>query len=434
MGTFYKTAFSLAVAAGISFSLCSPSWAEPSPSSGGSLGAVTYGVKKYDRSSNKGAKSQSSSKKALAPNQSVQALNEMRLVSRWFAAAYDIPARVPEEMFLAGYTYSDAVVALSLMDAGASLNEVLEKRRNHRWDEVAAAVGIEPSSLPKPVIKVMNTQNGNRPLEYVHFTPDVRSGLASRLHLPSFSPSVPDPVAVERFRLSKKDIANIRLALENVNDLDEATLRLPAGRSLKVGDWVIAGVISKYKPFPIDTVLSVRTGEVVEWGDVAAMFSVDPSIFVEGPLASIYAALVEGENYATLSGLRRSSYPATLDNIYVLNNVENAELQALGWLMSLYYKETEQERALLNSYGLSFADQALSLAVARMAFVDVSEIANRIGHGANWQYLIDYYKLDMTGQDVVLAAALSRDQARFPQESQVKSKSRSKSVRSKRFN
>ena len=424
MGTFYKTALSLAVTAGIGFSICAPCLAEPCVSA-----EASYGVKKYDRAS-KAKKAPNSAKKNIAQDQSVQALNEMRLVSRWFAAAYDIPARVPEEMFLAGYTYSDAIVALSLMDAGASLNEVLEQRRNHRWDEVAASVGIEPSSLPKPVIKVMNTQNGNRPLEYVHFTPDVRSGLASRLHLPSFSPTVPDPVAVERFRLSKSDIANIRKALENVNDLDEATLRLPAGRSLKVGDWVIAGVLSKYKPFPIDTILSVRTGEVVEWGDVAAMFSVDPSIFVEGPLAPIYGALVEGENYATLSSLRRSSYPDALNNIYALNNVEGAELQALGWLMSLYYKETDEERALLNSYGLSFADQALSLAVARMAFADVNEIANRIRHGANWQYLIDYYKLDMTGQDVVMAAAVSRDQARFPETPSTDSKS----VRSKRFN
>lgn len=429
MGTFYKTALSLAAVAGIGLSLCAPSLAEPCISAEGRLVAASYGVKKYDRAS-KAKKAPTSAKKNVAQDQSVQALNEMRLVSRWFASAYDIPARVPEEMFLAGYTYSDAIVALSLMDAGASLNEVLEKRRNNRWDEVAKLVGIEPSSLPKPVIKVMNTQNGNRPLEYVHFTPDVRSGLASRLHLPSFSPTVPDPVAVERFRLSKNDIANIRKALENVNDLDEATLRLPAGRSLKVGDWVIAGVLSKYKPFPIDTILSVRTGEVVEWGDVAAMFSVDPSIFVEGPLAPIYGALVEGENYATLSSLRRSSYPDTLNNIYALNNVEGAELQALGWLMSLYYKETEEERALLNSYGLSFADQALALAVARMAFVDVSEIANRIRHGANWQYLIDYYKLDMTGQDVVMAAAISRDQARFPETPSPDSKS----VRSKRFN
>ena len=428
MGTFYKTALSLAAAAGISFSLCAPTLAEPTVSAEGRLLAASYNVKKYDRAS-KADKNQAAAKKTVAQDQSVQALNEMRLVSRWFASAYDIPARVPEEMFLAGYTYSDAVVALSLMDAGASLNEVLEKRRNHRWDEVASLVGIEPSSLPKPVIKVMNTQNGNRPLEYVHFTPDVRSGLASRLRLPSFAPTVPDPVAVERFRLSKNDIANIRKALENVNDLDEATLRLPAGRSLKVGDWVIAGVLSKYKPFPIDTILSVRTGEVVEWGDVAAMFSVDPSIFTEGPLAPIYGALVEGENYATLSSLRRSSYPDTLNNIYALNNVDGAELQALGWLMSLYYKETDEERALLNSYGLSFADQALSLAVARMAFADVSEIANRIRHGANWQYLIDYYKLDMTGQDVVMAAAVSRDQARFPEET----KTKSKSVRSKRF-
>ncbi|MGM9998942.1 MAG: hypothetical protein ACI38Q_06075 [Candidatus Bruticola sp.] len=426
MGKFYKAAFSVAAVASLSISLLAPVWAEPY--SGPEVGCLAAAgkVKKYDRSSKSRQKPQKVQKSELEA-QSAQALAEMRLAARWFASAYDIPARVPEEMFLAGYTYSDAVAALSLMDAGASLNEVLEKRRTNRWDEVARLVGIDPASLPKPVIRVMNTQSGTKTPEYLHFTPDVRSGLAGRLHLPAFSATVPDPVSIARFQLSKGDIANIRKALENVNDLDEDTLRLPAGRSLKVGDWVIAGVLSKYKPFPIDTILAVRTGEVVEWGDVAAMFSIDSRIFVDGPLAPIYAALTEGENYATLSSLRRSGYPDTLDKRYEFSSLEGAELQALGWLMSLYYKETDQERNLLNSLGLSFSDQALSLAVARMAFVDVSEVAGRVRRDAGWMYLINYYKLDMTGQEVVSAAAACRDEARFS------SNEVPKSVRSKRF-
>ncbi|MGM9992786.1 MAG: hypothetical protein ACI376_08100 [Candidatus Bruticola sp.] len=426
MGKFYKAALSLSAAASLSFCLFAPVWAEPHSELEANCLAAAGKVKKYDYSSKSGHK-ENRAKKSQIENQSAQALAEMRLAARWFASAYDIPVRVPEEMFMAGYTYSDAVAALSLMDAGASLNEVLEKRRTNRWDEVARLVGIDPASLPKPVIKVMNTQSGTNTPEYLHFTPDVRSGLASRLHLPSFAATVPDPVSIARFQLSKSDIANIRLALENVNDLDEDTLRLPAGRSLKVGDWVIAGVLSKYKPFPIDTILSVRTGEVVEWGDVAAMFSIDSRIFTDGPLAPIYAALTEGENYATLSSLRRSSYPQTLDKKYEFGCLEGAELQAVGWLMSLYYKETDQERNVLNSLGLSFSDQALSLAVARMAFVDVSEIAGRVRRDAGWMYLINYYKLDMTGQEVVTAAAVCRDKVRFPADEAPKK------VRSKRF-
>ena len=158
--------------------------------------------------------------------------------------------------------------------------------------------------------------------------------------------------------------------------------------------------------------MSIRTGEVVEWADVAAIFSVDTKIFSEGPLAAIYGVCTKGDNYATFSTLKRSYYPESLPKRLELSNIDGAELQAMGWLMSLYYKETESEREILNDFGLSFVDQALALAVARMAYVEVEEVARRVRSGTSWQYLMGYYKLDLTGQDVVWEAALKRDKSR----------------------
>lgn len=381
-------------------------------------------VKKYLGAEEEGDSRAVEERELASQPSSKRAMSQMRLVALWFAKAYAIPARVPEEMFMAGYTYSDAVVAFSLMDAGASLNEILEQRRHKRWDDVAQSLGIDYMALPQAVRQVMNNPSSGRPYQYLHFMPDVRAGLSDRLRLPSFAPTIPDPVAIQRFKLSADDIANIRQALENPNNLDAELLRRPAGRSLRVGDWVIAGTLAKYKPFPIDTILSVRTGEVVEWGDVASMFSVDPEILVEGPLAPIYAAMIEGENYATISTLRRTSYPETLENTYELSQVQGSELQALGWLMSLYYRESEPERQFLQESGLPLIDQALSLAVARMAFTELAGVVLQVQGGATWKYLLDYYKLDLTGQEVTVAAALARDDQKAPPKKYQKKRAR----------
>ena len=407
MGNFHKTALSFCLVAGIVLPMC----ADAAPSDSGKYQPAGRGhVKSYNRSEseNNEAKGKKSVKETEA-----QAAAEARFASLWFASAYDIPARVTEEMFISGYTYSDAVLALSLVNQGASLNEVLELRRTNRWDDTAKKVGVDPESLPKAVRSLINTQKVNKNTEYLHFMPDVRIGLAGRMRLPAVSPAVPSAVDIERFQMSGDDIKNVRIALENPNDLTEEDLFKPAGKNLKVADWVIASVLAKYKPFPIDAFLSIRTGEVVDWGDIAAMFSVDPKIFSEGPLASIYVVIAKGINYAATPCLRRASYPDTLPERWNFDNLESSELQALGWLMSLYYNETDSEREILNDCGLNFIDQALTLAAARMAYADVGEVAAMAKRNIEWTYIFEHYNIDLTGQEVVWQAACERDKTRM---------------------
>lgn len=411
---FCTSAAGVCLALGLAAAAAVPAFADtPVPSSElPSWEASSKGAKKYNPVRQSKEERNKKAVKSCPEGYSSLAVTDMRLVSLWFADAYGIPARVPEELFLAGYSYSDAVAAFSLMDAGASLNEILELRRTNRWDAVAGKLGINIDSLPEAVVKVMNAQTGGTAPEYVHFLPDVHSGLAEELELPSFSPAVPDQVAISTFKLSPDDIANIRAAMENPNNLDAETLRRPAGRSLKVGDWLIAGVLAKYKPFSMNTILSTRIGEVVEWGDVAYVFSVDPKIFSEGLLAPIYGAMIDGENYATISSLRRSSYPKYISGSYELSSLKGDELRAVGWLMSLYYKETPAEREILNRSGLNFEDQVLALAIARLAFADVDDIAVRMSCGTGCQYLLESYHVDMTGQDIIRDAVMERDKSR----------------------
>ncbi len=85
----------------------------------------------------------------IAP--SARAVVDMRYACEWLAYSYEVPVRVPQEILLAGYSYSDAMIALSMMHKGASLNELLELRRNMRWEQVAAQVEIDPQTLPLAV-------------------------------------------------------------------------------------------------------------------------------------------------------------------------------------------------------------------------------------------------------------------------------------------
>lgn len=337
---------------------------------------------------------------------------DMRLASQWIAYTYQIPARVPQEMLLAGHDYGDTLVAMALIGEGASLNEVLEQRNRNRWPQVAVNVDIDPGELPEPIQDVMTFGRNEGPPEVLHFLPDVRPGLANRLRLPAFSPTIPDPVAVERFGLSDDDIENIRRVLDDPNDVPEEWLLEDAGPSLIVADWLIAATISKFKPFPLETLLETRVGEVIEWGDVASMFSFDPRVLTDGPLAAVYPVLTGVPEDTVLAAYRLLKFPQRLPLHYDLERLVPSEKLALRPLLSYTYGETPAERTLLENSGLEMdmAESAIALSLARMSRLDLATILERRKAGDSWSGIIRRFAIDMTGQEDVLAAIQVREQ------------------------
>lgn len=334
---------------------------------------------------------------------------DLRLASHWIAYTYQVPARVPQEMLLAGHDYGDTLVAMALIGEGASLNEVLEQRQRHRWPEVAVQVDVDPAELPEPIQDVMTFGRNQAPPPILHFLPDVRPGLANRLRLPAFSPTIPDPVAVDRFRLRPREVENIRKVLNDPNNIPEEWLRLPAGRSLLTADWLIAATISKFKPFPLETLLETRVGEVIEWGDVASMFSMDPTVLTDGPLAAVYPILTGVPPHTVLSAHRRSNFPTAVALQYDLDRLVPSEKLALRPLLAYTYGETPAEHALLDKMGLDMAEQAIALALARMSRLDLPTILERRREGDSWSGIIRRFAIDMTGQDDLLAAIQVRE-------------------------
>ena len=336
----------------------------------------------------------------VASNQVTGNVADIRLASQWMAAAYQIPARVPEEMLLAGHSYGDVLVALNLMDYGASLNQVLEARRSKRWPAVADEVGIGVGELPDVIQAVMVKRYSEAQPQPLRFYPDVRSGLSERLRLPHGAPTIPDYVAVVQFRLSPEEVQNVRQVLAHPNEATPEMLLKPAGRSLVVADWLIAATLAKYNPNPLETMLMMRTGEVVEWGDIASTFSIDPRIFVSGPLAPIYAVLTRTYDNVVVPTLQRPYYPESADDIYNLSKIDGEQREALRWLMSLYYKENTAERDLLASQGYSLRDEALCLAISRLAALDVETVVKHHNEGRSWAQLVSEYQLDLTGEEI----------------------------------
>ena len=339
----------------------------------------------------------------VAPNEVTGNVADIRLAAQWMAAAYQIPARVPEEMLLAGHSYGDVLIALSLMDYGASLNNVLEQRSSKRWPAVAEAVGVGFSELPRVIQVAMVKKYGEEQPPLLRFYPDVRSGLSERLKLPYAAPTIPDSVAVVQFRLSDDEVQDVRRVLAHPNEATPDMLLKPAGRSLVVADWLIAATLAKYNPNPLETMLMMRTGEVVEWGDIASTFSVDPRIFVTGSLAPVYAVLTGTYRDAVVPSLQRPYYPEQASDIYSLSKISGEQREALRWLMSLYYKENTAERDLLTAQGYTLRDEALCLAISRLALLDIQEVIQRHNEGRSWAQLVKDYNLDLTGEDIFKA-------------------------------
>ena len=335
---------------------------------------------------------------------------DLRLASQWLAYTYQIPARVPQEMLLAGYDYGDTLIALALMGQGASLNEVLQQRQSLRWPEVARQVALDPEELSPALRDLMSFGRNPATPPALRFVPDVRPGLAHRLRLPAFSPTIPDPTAVGRFRLDDEDVGAIRAVLRNPNEVSEDQLRKPGGLTLTTADWLIAATLSKFTPFPLETLLETRVGEVIEWGDVVTIFGMAPTVLTEGPLSSVYPVLTGVPPATVLAAHRRERYPSEVPLRYDLEQLAPSEKLALRPLVASTYRETPAEKAVLDQVDLPLAERAIALALARLSQLDLSVILDRHQSGDSWAAVARRYAIDMTGQDDLWAAIQVREQ------------------------
>lgn len=334
---------------------------------------------------------------------------DLPLACQWMAAAYDIPERVPQEILLKGYDYADTLTALAFMSEGGSLNRILEVRKDHLWPEVAEHLHMDPKQLPEPIVNILTFGRNFPPPPVLRFMPDVRPGLAEKIRLPAFSPTVPGPEMVEEFRLNGRDIENIRYVLNDPLGVPDEDLLLPAGYGLQTGDWVMAGAIQFLKPFPMQTVLETRRGVKIGWPEIALIFSLRPDVLTEGPLAAIYPVMSGTSYNGVLAGRKRAWFPDTLPLKYDLERLTVSERAALEPLMWRTYRATPGELALLKKSKLDLTESAIALALTRMSQIDLETFLTRHAQGETWTQLIRRYAIDTKGQWPLLRAIAIRE-------------------------
>lgn len=326
---------------------------------------------------------------------------DSRFAATWIAGSYDVPERVPQELLYNGYSYAETLIAMAYMGEGLSLNEVLEQRRlrgGARWAEVAQTLGLDTGRLAQPIAQLLWFGRNARPAgPVVHFLPDPRPGISRELVIPAFEPTVPDPEAQRRFRLNKKEIENIRRVLDDPLGVPEKDLLLPAGKGLETGDWVMAGAISYFKPFPMESLLAARLGEDLPWTEVTMAFGLRPDVLTQGPLSGVYPVVSGKSANTVLIARKREVFPEKLPLHYDLERLTPGEKRALEPLMHHFYKSTEAERVLLAERNLEFAEQGLALALARLSQLDLDIILNDHAQLGGWPLLVTKYAIDLTG-------------------------------------
>lgn len=331
---------------------------------------------------------------------SMRAAVDMRFACEWLADSYEIPARVPQEMLLAGYSYSDAMIALALMHKGASLNELLELRRQMRWPEIAERVEIDANTLPVAVRNLLQLGVTFHRPKLLHYLPDVYSGLKRDLTINAFPPTVPTATQVERFKLDDDEVRNIRRALDDPFGVPEELLRETAGKgALLVGDWVMAGVLCHHKPLPMESVLGARGGQQLSWSEICLAYGFRPDVLTRGPLTGIYPVINGATPGTVLCARKRKKFPVEMPLRYELFRLTVDEKMAVRPLMLRAYKATPSEdQALLNS-NYQLAEQGLALQLARMSQLDLSQIMAYRSSGLTWEQIPAKLQLDLTGED-----------------------------------
>lgn len=337
---------------------------------------------------------------------------DARMAASWIAGAYQVPDRVVEEMLFGGYSYAETLVAMAYMGEGLSLNEVLAQRYHRggaRWKEIAETLDLDTSKLAAPILDLLWFGRNDGHPQSIHFLPDPYPGISADLVLPAFEPTVPDPEAQQRFRLNGKEVANIRKVLRDPLGVSEADLRLPAGRGLKTGDWVMAGTISYFKPFPMESLLAARVGENLPWNEVTMAFGLRPDVLTQGPLSGIYP-VVNGVSAPTvLVARKRGVYPDILPLTYDLERLTPGEKRALEPLLLRHFRASKQEIDLLAQQDLEMGEKGLALATARMASLDLKTILEDFSTYHAWTPIIKKYAIDLTGRPEYRVAVDARE-------------------------
>lgn len=336
---------------------------------------------------------------------------DMRLAADWIAHGYKIPERVPQEMLIQGYSYAETLIALGLMGEGASLNDILELRRlrgGGRWREIAEDLSIDPDKLPLPLREILWFGRNQRPAPVIHFLPDVRPGLRRKLVINAFEPTVPSEVLRRRFRLNDREVADIRTALDDPLGVPEGLMRQTAGRGLLVADWVLAGAVSYHKPFPMESLLAARVGEDLPWSEIALAFGLRPDVLTQGPLSGVYPLITGAAPNTVLCARRRTDFPQAMDLEYDLERLTPGEKKALAPLLYHRYQIQPHELKMLDERNYEFAESAITVALARMAELDLNQILEKLDRGETWSGLIKTIGIDMTGHPELLAAIEAR--------------------------
>jgi hypothetical protein len=370
------------------------------------LGGAAQGWAHPEGPRSETAHSESSAAVDILPEApSTQAAADLMLASDWLARAYEVPARVPQEMLLHGYTYADTLIALSMMHKGASLNELLELRRQMRWQEVAERVELDPNTLPAAVRSLL--QLGYKPYrpQVLHFLPDPYAGISRDLTINAFPPTIPTGTQIERYRLNDEEVANIRRALDDPFGVPDELLQEYAGKgALRVGDWVMAGVIAHHKPLSLESVLSARSGQQLSWSEIALAYGFRPDVLTRGPLAAIYPVVSGSAPGTILVARKRRDFPLQMPLRYELSRLTVDEKVALRPLMLRAYRASGSEDTALQQSGLSMTEQGIALELSRISQLDVGQILGYHRSGVSWAAIPPKLQLDLTGEDALRAA------------------------------
>lgn len=337
---------------------------------------------------------------------------DTRFASTWIAGSYDLPDRVAQEMLYNDYSYAETLIALAFMAEGVSLNEILEQRRllgGARWNEIAETLGVETDNLPKEISQLLWFGRNMKKPPVIHFLPDPHPGIKKELVLPAFEPSVPSPVLVSRFRLNKQEVKDIRRVLDDPLGVPEEDLLLPAGRGLTTGDWVLAGVVSYFKPFPMESLLAARLGEDIPWSEVSMAFGFRPDVLTQGPMSGIYPVLSGTAPHTALIARKRETHPRALPLNYDLERLTPGEKRALRPLLYHHYEVTTAEKSLLAERNFEMAEEGLALVLARMSTLDLSIILDDYERLHSWSAIVKKYAIDLTGHEEIEAVMGERD-------------------------